>query len=576
MLTRSFLPQSSSTNFLAYTPMLHARLFAEDRKYRDKSFEAVRAASAAQQSVKSLNSSGSNLDADGELSTSSNKPQSALHLDGNPSMDRPLFVQFCANSPEPLLQAARHVAPYCDAVDLNLGCPQGIARKGHYGAFLQEDWSIIHSLIRTLHDHLAVPVTAKMRILESKEKSLEYAKMILDAGASVITVHGRQREQKGHYTGVADWSVLRYMRDNLPPETVIFANGNILQHEDIELCLEQTRADGVMSAEANLHDPSIFAQPPPLGQEGVEYWRGRDGKGGFRVDAVLRRYMDIIHMYALEQEPPERKPLFVARDLLGTPRPRDGEQNSVEASNGEKRSADQLQDEPSNPSPSQHEPQTKKQKRKRAKDRTIPRTNSPNLLAMQAHLFNLLRPLVSRHHNVRDALAQARAGDIVAYENVLSLTEEAVKQGIADYEVGIYDDGPVETKKKANQEERQQEGPSKTADQRQRADYSAATKEGQQTEGHARDPEQVESSDATIQRCKRPWWICQPYIRPLPAEAIRKGAITLGQKDRKRVQEDHKLAARSGLPPEGTTSEQRLPHEPETKVAVPRQGMVCG
>ena len=63
---------------------------------------------------------------------------------------RPLFVQFCANNPSTLLQAAELVQDHCDAVDINLGCPQRIARKGKYGAFLMEQMELIESLVTAL------------------------------------------------------------------------------------------------------------------------------------------------------------------------------------------------------------------------------------------------------------------------------------------------------------------------------------------------------------------------------------------------------------------------------------------
>ena len=52
-----------------------------------------------------------------------------------------------------------------DAIDLNLGCPQGIAKKGHYGSFLLGEVELVCDIIRELHYGLKVPVTAKIRIL---------------------------------------------------------------------------------------------------------------------------------------------------------------------------------------------------------------------------------------------------------------------------------------------------------------------------------------------------------------------------------------------------------------------------
>lgn len=438
MLTRSFMAPEESKHILAYSPMYHARLFREQPSMRNQHFQPTRA-------------------------TVGDKNDESLYLDGNPSIDRPLFVQFCANNPDDFLEAARHVAPYCDAVDLNLGCPQGIARKGHYGAFLQENWDLIYKLINKLHTELSVPVTAKFRIQESKEKTLEYAKMILSAGASIITVHGRRREQKGHNTGVADWSYIRYLRENLPPETVIFANGNVLNHGDLERCIEVTGADGVMSAEGNLSDPTIFSRPPLPGHEGREYWRGRDGKGGYRIDAIFRRYMDIIYKYVLESPPPERRPLYLPSDPV---------------SEEENQKSDILSQE-------EEGPPYKKQKREKSK-----RPNCPSLIVMQGHLFQLLRPMISKYTNIRDSLAHSRPGDIPAFEHVLTLVEDAVKEGLKEYE----------------QHPQQFENTSDAAD--------------------------LTGSKATIAEYSRPWWVCQPHIRPLPEEAIENGAMQLKKKDK--------------------------------------------
>ena len=386
MLARSYLDCPAA--LLAYSPMLHARLFARATKYRSAQFQP--------------------------------------RLDGSPP-DRPLFVQFCANEPDELLAAARLVAPYCDAVDLNLGCPQAIARRGHYGAFLQDDWPCIAAMVRCLHDALDVPVTAKLRVLDTPERTLAYARAVLDAGASILAVHGRRRDQKGHNTGLADWSVLRYLRDHLPPDTVLFANGNVLQHADLARCLAATGADAVLSAEGSLHDPTIFAPPPAAGAEGVDYWRARDGRGGFRVDAVMRRYLDLVHRYAAAPGcPPQRL--------------------------------------------------TRSERRRQPPP-------SVSVSAMQAHLFALLHALLAEHHDIRTALARCHTGDTAAFEHVFHLVQAAVRTGIQQYQPpAVPTAGPVDTP----------------------------------------DPT---SSRAAVERCRRPWWVCQPAIRPLPSEAVERGAM---------------------------------------------------
>ncbi len=126
---------------------------------------------------------------------------------------------------------------------------------------------------------------------------------------------------------------------------------------------------------------------------------------------------------------------------------------------------------------------------------------------MQGHLFQLLRPLVSAHTDIRDALAKTRAGDMDGYESVLALVERAVRKGI---------------------------------------DEHAASSSGQADSGTPQKQDNIsETSEAEVamtpkqkteQIYKRPWWVCQPHIRPLPEEAMASGALKVKKKDLARIQ----------------------------------------
>lgn len=198
----------------AYTPMLHSRIFTETEKYRSTEFTTCKE-------------------------------------------DRPLFVQFCANDPDILLEAARRVEPYCDYVDINLGCPQRIARRGNYGAFLMDNLPLVKSLVQKLALNLNVPVSCKIRVFPKLEDTLNYARMLEEAGCSLLAVHGRTRDEKDGKKIRADWSAIKAVKNalNIP----VLANGNIRHMDDVESCLQETGADGVLSAETLLENPALFA-----------------------------------------------------------------------------------------------------------------------------------------------------------------------------------------------------------------------------------------------------------------------------------------------------------------------------
>jgi len=199
---------------LCYTPMLHSVNFARDGVYRKKFFAT----------------------------------------DQN---DRPLVVQFCANDPMVLLKAAKFAEDRCDAIDINLGCPQNIARRGNYGAYLMHNPELVYKLVNILHRHLKVPVFCKMRVFPDLDETIKFAKMLQEAGCQLLTVHGRTKEQKGHSQGLANWSYIRRIKEEL--RIPVFANGNIQRFSDVAWCLAETKADGVMSAETILENPALFS-----------------------------------------------------------------------------------------------------------------------------------------------------------------------------------------------------------------------------------------------------------------------------------------------------------------------------
>ena len=237
------------------------------------------------------------------------------------------------------------------------------------------------------------------------------------------------------------------------------------------------------------------------------------------MDAVCRGYMDILYKYVLEVPVPQRKPLYLPSDPE--------EEVTVTAK-------EELKEEEEGP------PKKKQRKEKREK------TTSPNLLAMQPHLFHLLRPLVAKHHHIRDALARCRAGDIAAFENVSNMVDQVVAEGIKQYEAS---DGKSWEEELA-QDERLKE-----------------LKKDEVVEGE-RD-EKYESSLEMVKACKRPWWVVQPYVRPLPKEALAKGSLTLSKKDKAKMERE-----KAGVP-NGHTELEKVGASEET-VEVPTEGLVCG
>ena len=170
--------------------------------------------------------------------------------------DRPLIAQFCGHDPAQVLQAAQSIQHRVDAIDLNFGCPQNIAKKGRYGAFLLSDVDLMCRLVRTLHRHLSVPVTAKIRVLADADATLAMCLRLRASGLSLLTVHGRTIAAKKQDTALCDWRLIRRIKRAL--DIPVFANGGCETRQDVLRCLQATQCDGYMAAESLLANPAMF------------------------------------------------------------------------------------------------------------------------------------------------------------------------------------------------------------------------------------------------------------------------------------------------------------------------------
>jgi tRNA-dihydrouridine synthase 1 len=182
---------------------------------------------------------------------------------GMPAEDRPLIAQFCGNDKHILLEAMKIVEHQVDGVDINCGCPQMIAKRGGYGAFLleEENGDLIVDIVEHLAKHMNVPVSVKVRILPSGiEESLILYRRLLNAGAAMLTIHGRTRLQNKVFTGASNWDHIREVVNQLGDRVPIIANGGISNMDDVKRCIRYTGVDGVMSSEAILEYPPLFTE----------------------------------------------------------------------------------------------------------------------------------------------------------------------------------------------------------------------------------------------------------------------------------------------------------------------------
>ena len=212
MMTRKYGAQ------LAYTPMLNSRVFSVSGTYRKENF----------------------FTAPG---------------------DDPLIAQLAGDDVELMVESAKYIQDQLSAVDINFGCPQGIARKGHYGSYLLEQPKLCASLVGGMVSQLDCPVTVKMRIVNLNDPGFQDTINLISqfesAGVDMLCLHVRTKEMKKDKTGAPIWEACKLVKDRFKSFPII-CNGGIGSFDDVVKCMEFTGCDAVMSSEGILEKPDLF------------------------------------------------------------------------------------------------------------------------------------------------------------------------------------------------------------------------------------------------------------------------------------------------------------------------------
>lgn len=144
-----------------------------------------------------------------------------------------------------------------DIIDINMGCPVPNVFKSGEGSALMLDQKRAAAIIRGCKKS-GKPVTVKCRtgIHESNMFTAEFARMCEDAGADLLTIHGRSRNMM--YDGTPCYREIAHAKAAV--SIPVIANGGIYSAEDAEKMMEYTGADGIMLARYALENPFIFSE----------------------------------------------------------------------------------------------------------------------------------------------------------------------------------------------------------------------------------------------------------------------------------------------------------------------------
>ncbi|EAY05891.1 hypothetical protein TVAG_353310 [Trichomonas vaginalis G3] len=177
--------------------------------------------------------------------------------------DRPLVIQISGSIDVDLLTTAKSMSEFGVPIDINLGCCQKVAKRGEYGYFMvdsEQKRQNVVNLIKSIPSEITVPLYVKIRALTDESGipsipiTVDFAKHLEEAGASLITIHGRSAAQDKH--GPLNKELVKAVVQAVSIPVIV--NGGINSLDDARNMIRETGAIAAMSAQSLLMDPTLF------------------------------------------------------------------------------------------------------------------------------------------------------------------------------------------------------------------------------------------------------------------------------------------------------------------------------